>query len=96
MLSVKGPTETSRMLRISRFSLFEWARKQRAFEQGLCTDSPLADSARILAEWKNHPGLGPSQIRNQLRRRGPHPPRRVHRGPFRGNGTHCGTRSFVR
>jgi transposase InsO family protein len=79
MLSVKGPAETSRVLRISRFSLFEWARKQRAFEQGLCTDSPLADSgdggtcsrdARILAEWKKHPGLGPSQIRNQLRRGG--------------------------
>jgi hypothetical protein len=59
--------------------VFVWARNQRAFEQGLCTDSPLADSgdggtcsrdARILAEWKKHPGLGPSQIRNQLRRGG--------------------------
>jgi hypothetical protein len=29
MLSVKGPAETSRALRISRFSLFEWARKHR-------------------------------------------------------------------
>ena len=24
----------------------------------------------ILAEWRRHPGLGPSQIRNQLRRKG--------------------------
>lgn len=26
--------------------------------------------AEILGEWRRHPGLGPSQIRNQLRRRG--------------------------
>jgi len=26
--------------------------------------------AEILAEWRRHPGLGPSQIRNQLRRKG--------------------------
>lgn len=78
MLSVKGSVETSRVLGISRFSLFEWARKQRAFEHGLCADTPLTDSdsgacsrdARILAEWQKHPGLGPSQIRNQLRRGG--------------------------
>jgi transposase InsO family protein len=25
---------------------------------------------RILSEWKSHPGMGPSQIRNQLRRQG--------------------------
>ena len=78
MLSLKGPTETSRRLGISRFSLFEWARKQREFEMGLRSDSPLNHSAIskdsrdaiILDEWKKHPGLGPSQIRNQLRRAG--------------------------
>lgn len=79
MLSVVGPAETSRRLGISRFSLYEWKRKQRAFEQGAAADTPLAGSdedeagrrdARILKEWRKHPGLGPSQIRNQLRRAG--------------------------
>ena len=79
MLSVAGPAETSRRLGISRFSLYEWKRKQRAFDEGKATDTPLAGSdedeadardARILKEWKKHPGLGPSQIRNQLRRSG--------------------------
>ncbi len=79
MLSVVGPAETCRQLGISRFSLYEWARKQRAFDEGKATDTPLAGSdedaadardARILKEWRKHPGLGPSQIRNQLRRGG--------------------------
>lgn len=79
MLSVAGPAETSRKLRISRFSLYEWARKQRAFDEGKAADTPLAGSdedvadardARILKEWRRHPGLGPSQVRNQLRRGG--------------------------
>jgi putative transposase len=79
MLSVAGPAETSRKLGISRFSLYEWARKQRAFDEGKTANSPLSGSdedvadrrdARILKEWKRHPGLGPSQIRNQLRRGG--------------------------
>ena len=29
-----------------------------------------AERLAILSEWRKHPGLGPSQIRNQLRRRG--------------------------
>lgn len=79
MLSVAGPAKTCRTLGMSRFSLYEWARKQRAFDEGKATDTPLAGSdedmadardARILKEWRKHPGLGPSQIRNQLRRGG--------------------------
>jgi len=79
LLSVVGPAETSRRLGISRFSLYEWKRKHRAFDEGEASDTPLAGSdeveadardARILKEWKRHPGLGPSQIRNQLRRSG--------------------------
>ncbi len=79
LISVVGPAEASRRLGISRFSLYEWRRKQRAFEEGKASDTPLAGSdedeasrrdARILKEWRKHPGLGPSQIRNQLRRGG--------------------------
>lgn len=76
-LAKHGPAEASRRLGISRFSLHEWKRKHdRATAQGTA-DSPLAGSdedpaskrdQRILAEWKKYPGLGPSQIRNQLRR----------------------------
>ena len=47
--------------------------------EGKATSSPVAGSdedkaavrdLRILAEWKSHPGLGPNQVRNQLRRQG--------------------------
>ena len=77
LLEKEGPVKASRKLGISRFSLHEWNRKhQRAMAEGT-TDSPLAGTdedkvskrdKRILDEWKKHPGLGPSQIRNQLRR----------------------------
>ena len=77
LVGKEGPAKASRKLGISRFSLHEWNRKhESAMAQGT-SDSPLAGTdadkggerdARILAEWKKHPGLGPSQIRNQLRR----------------------------
>ena len=79
LVAKTGPSEASRKLGISRFSLCEWRRKQRAYAEGHSTDSPLvgddsdkaqARDSRILHEWKRHPGLGPSQIRNQLRRDG--------------------------
>jgi len=77
MMGTLGPSRTSRELGISRFSLHEWHRKHQRAMAGNTADSPLAGTdedkadkrdARILAEWKAHPGLGPSQIRNQLRR----------------------------
>ncbi len=77
LLEKEGPVKASRKLGISRFSLHEWNRKHhRAMAEGTA-DSPLAGTdedkvskrdQRILDEWKKHPGLGPSQIRNQLRR----------------------------
>jgi len=79
MMRDKGPVETSRKLGISRFSLHEWKRVQRASEQDASIESPIAGpdvnkvaerDGKILAEWKEHPGLGPSQVRNQLRRAG--------------------------
>lgn len=79
MVGKEGVAETSRRLGMSRFSLHEWQRMhRRAVEQGTA-QSPLAGSDedksemrdnRILGEWKKQPGLGPSQIRNQLRRAG--------------------------
>jgi putative transposase len=74
-----GVSRASRMLNISRFTLYEWHRKVALAAAGKITDVLVtghdADLAaardhRILAEWKQHPGLGPSQIRNQLRRQG--------------------------
>ena len=74
-----GVTAASRKLGISRFSLYEWRRKVRLAAQGQ-GDAPTSgpDPADIEAQrdkeildiYKTHPGLGPSQIRNQLRRKG--------------------------
>ncbi len=74
-----GVSETSRALDISRFSIYNWKRQA---EKAAVGDGPSPTSGpgpaeieaqrdrEILAEWKKHPGLGPSQVRNQLRRRG--------------------------
>lgn len=64
---------------ISRFSIYEWRRRTKLHSEGKAVDSPTvgcdenhaaARDHRILSEWKAHPGLGPSQVRNQLRRQG--------------------------
>lgn len=78
-MSEVGSVQAGRELGISRFSLNEWRRNhKRAQEQGT-SDDPLAgadeDKAagreqRVLDEWRKQPGLGPSQVRNQLRRAG--------------------------
>ena len=64
---------------MSRFSIYEWRRKVRLAAEGK-GDSPTSGPApqdveaqrdqAILSQWHKHPGLGPSQIRNQLRREG--------------------------
>ena len=64
---------------VSRFTIYEWQRKLAKAAKGE-GPSPTSGPApkeieakrdgEILGEWKKHPGLGPSQIRNQLRRRG--------------------------
>ena len=74
-----GVTATSEELGISRFSIYEWRRKLALSLAGK-GDSPTSGPApadieaqrdkEILDQWKLHPGLGPSQIRNQLRRKG--------------------------
>ena len=74
-----GPTAASRQFGVSRFSLRNWQRRVQQHAQGERQDSPIVGSdarpaverdRRILDEWRAHPGLGPSQVRNQLRRQG--------------------------
>lgn len=64
---------------VSRFTIYEWQRKlaKAAKGEGPSPTSGPAPSEieaqrnqEILGEWRKHPGLGPSQIKNQLRRRG--------------------------
>ncbi len=73
-----GPAAASAQLGMSRFSIYEWRRRVGLAAAGK-GDSPTSGpdpsdleaqrDKEILDLWKQHPGLGPSQIRNQLRRR---------------------------
>lgn len=71
--------EASLKFGVSPFSIYDWRRKLTTAAVGhgpSPTSGPsMSDIAtrrdrEILGEWKLHPGLGPSQIRNQLRRKG--------------------------
>ena len=74
----EGVQKASDQLGMSPWSIHEWRRKARLAAQGK-GDSPTSgpDPAdvearrdqEILTTWREHPGLGPSQIRNQLRRK---------------------------
>jgi transposase InsO family protein len=71
-------TEAAKHFAISRFSIYDWRGKVAKAARGNGT-SPTSGPAptdieaqrdrEILDEWHKHPGLGPSQIVNQLRRR---------------------------
>ena len=73
-----GVTAAAKKHGISRFSIYDW---QRRLTKAAAGDGPSPTSgptpkdieqqrdAELLEEWKNHPGLGPSQIVNQLRRK---------------------------
>jgi len=74
-----GVTAASKELGISRFSLYQWRRKVALAATGrgespTSGPDPADIEARrdreILTMWREHPGLGPSQVRNQLRRKG--------------------------
>ncbi len=72
-----GATAASRQFGMARFSLYQWQEQVERAARGE-GDSPTSGpdpkdveeqrNAEILAMWKKHPGLGPSQICNQLRR----------------------------
>lgn len=73
-----GVTATAAKHGVSRFSIYAWQRKVSRAAAGAGpspTSGPAPKDiedkrdAEILEEWKTHPGLGPSQIVNQLRRR---------------------------
>lgn len=64
---------------VSRFAIYDWQAKvaKAAKGEGPSPTSGPSQSEieakrdeEILAEWRKHAGLGPSQVRNQLRRRG--------------------------
>lgn len=74
-----GVTAASKRSGASRFSIYEWKRKVKRAAKGegpsptsgpSTNDIEAKRNAEILDEYKTHPGLGPSQVRNQLRRRG--------------------------
>ena len=74
-----GVVEAARRLGMSRIAIWDWQRKKKLAETGqgesptVGPDPTQIEAQRdqeILKEWHQHPGLGPSQIRNQLRRRG--------------------------
>jgi transposase InsO family protein len=74
-----GVSGAARQLEVSRFALHQWQREldKAAKGEGPSPTSGPAPSdieaqrdREILGEWHKHAGLGPSQIRNQLRRRG--------------------------
>ncbi|MFP4283172.1 MAG: transposase [Opitutales bacterium] len=74
-----GVTAAAKKLGMSRFAIHDWrakAQKAATGEGPSPTSGPAPEDieaqrdGEILAEWKRHPGLGPSQVRNQLRRKG--------------------------
>lgn len=74
-----GVSAASKKFGVSRFTIYDWLARVKRASRG---DGPsptsgedpkaieLCRDREILAEWHRHPGLGPSQVRNQLRRQG--------------------------
>lgn len=76
--AANGVTAAAKEFDVSRFSVYAWERRVKRAAAGdgeSPTSGPAVSEieaqrdAEILAEWHRHPGLGPSQIRNQLRRK---------------------------
>lgn len=77
--SLHGVTAAASKFEISRFSIYDWQRKVAKAAKGegpsptsgpSPSDIEATRDREILDEWHKHPGLGPSQIVNQLRRGG--------------------------
>ncbi|MCP5119984.1 MAG: transposase, partial [bacterium] len=77
--ATKGVTAAAREHEVSRYSIYDWRRKVKRAAAGE-GDSPTSGpdpkdiearrDREILDMWELHRGLGPSQIKNQLRRSG--------------------------
>lgn len=74
-----GVTAAARKFGTSRYSIYGWRRRVTQHANGESSNSPVVGSdenpaierdRRILEEWSACAGLGPSQVRNQLRRKG--------------------------
>jgi len=74
-----GPAKTEREFGVSRWSIREWQRKVHLAAEGKGpsptsgpdpADIEAQRDREILNEWHRQSGLGPSQIKNQLRRKG--------------------------
>ena len=74
-----GVSAASEKHGMSRYSIYMWREEEQRAAEGNGpsptsgpdpSDVEAQRDREILAEWQTHPGLGPSQIRNQLRRRG--------------------------
>jgi transposase-like protein len=76
--AVEGVAGVSNATGISRSAIYDWQRKLKLVAEGKIAPpvetNPSAPAgandrdALVLELWKKHPGLGPTQIRNQLRR----------------------------
>ena len=72
-----GVSAAAKKFKVSRFAIYAWQRGVAKAARGE-GDSPTSGLGQkeieakrdeeIVGEWRKHPGLGPSQIRNQLRR----------------------------
>ncbi len=72
-------TAAHRKYDVSRFTIYNWRQKVKRAAEGKGPSPTTGESPavleeqrdrEILNEWHKQPGLGPSQIRNQLRRKG--------------------------
>jgi putative transposase len=75
----EGVTAASKEFDVSRFSIYDWRRKVERAAAGegpsptggqTPADLETQRDHEVLNEWHRQPGLGPSQVRNQLRRKG--------------------------
>jgi putative transposase len=70
----RGVAIAATELGMSRFAIYEWLGKLKDAPHEAITSGPAPSEievqrdAEILNQYRSHPGLGPSQIRNQLRR----------------------------
>ena len=77
--SEHGPAKTVKKFGVSRWSITSWQRQVTLAAKGegpsptAGPDPATIEAQRdreILNEWRRQPGLGPSQVKNQLRRKG--------------------------